>query len=195
MKNYNIADIFAASLSRSELFQRKSPLIIALFLFLSSLFAGVFFSLCISTADKEALAEPVRQLITSGNSSSFPSMMTNLMFLLLIYITGLSLYGFAFSLLILAGKSLALGFCGGLIYNTLGKAGTKILLLSLIPVNLILMTAFVLSTAASVSYAILIISGKTSRGQHRREYTLLFVRFALLIVIASLIEAISFRLI
>lgn len=195
MRNYNMADISPSSLFKSELFQRKSPLIIALFLFFSSLFAGIFFSLCISAADKEQLAAPVKQLITSDAGSGFTSMITNLLFLLLIYLAGLSLYGFAFSLLILSGKSLALGFSAGLIYNALGNAGIKILALSLIPVNLFLMTAFILSTAASISYATPVISGRTSRNQHRKEYTLLFLRFALLVVMAALIEALSFRVI
>lgn len=195
MKNYNIADIFLSSFFSSELFKRKSPVVISLFIFFSGIFAGTFFSLCISSADRKVLAEPVKQLITSGNSFGFSSMMTNLMFLLLIYLMGLSIYGFIFSLLILAGKSLALGFCGGLIYNTLGKAGTKILFLSLIPVNTILMAAFILSAAASVSYATLVISGKVSRNQNHREYTLIFVCLALLIVISNLVETISFRII
>lgn len=194
MNSHNITNIYFSELSGSPLLNGKASLLLTIFLCLTSLFTGVFFSFCLSSADKASLIDPIRQMLQADSFSAFPSVLTNLFLLLLIFLAGLSLYGFAFSLLILTGKSLSLGFCGGLLYFASGSAGMKLLILSLLPVNLLLMGAVIPATAVALNYATAAISGKAQKGQYKKEYYMFFAIFAVLIILSAMLEALTMRI-
>lgn len=191
MQAGNILNSSIGQLSGSELFQRKSSFIISSFMFFTCMFTGIFFSMCVSVADKKLIIEPVNQLIAANSNGVLPSFIANMILLFLIFIAGLSVYGFALAFLVLAGKSLALGFTGGLIYNTLG---VKIIILSLIPSNLFLVAALIPAVSVSVNYASENMLRRSVRSEYMTEYLILFGIFSLLILLAAFVEAITLRL-
>ena len=179
----------------SPLINRKSNILITVFIFLTSLFTGAFFSFCLSSGDKASLTDPIRQMFQREGVSLFPSLLTNVFLLLLVFLAGLTIYGFALSLIILTGKALSIGFCGGLLFFSAGDSGLKFLFLSLLPVNILLMCSLIAAVTVSLNYATGTISGRIQKGQYNMEYYILFIVFSLLVIMSSLLESVSMRII
>ena len=170
----------------SELFRRKSTLFFSLFIILTCIFCGLFFSRCLSPADRSALTSPICDMIISGTFSTLPGLLINLLLLGLVLICGLSLYAFPFILLVLSVKGTAIGFCAGLIYGSEADS----LILPFIISCLLIGTAFITASFAALNYAILNISLRSTKHSFRREFIASFIISAIIAAIASAAEAI-----
>ena len=189
MGTYDINNLSFAEILKSELIRKKGSLLLSLFLCFTCIFTGIFFSLCLSSSDMEQLWKPVSNLLSADSTAILPPLLMNMFLLALIYLSGLSLYGFPASLFILSGKSLSIGFCIGLFYNSEVR-----MMLPLIFSNIFLMTALVLASFLSINYAIHNIAYRSAGRQFRKEYTLLFALPAILTVIYALVDKILLRI-
>ena len=174
----------------SELFRRKSTLFFSLFTILTCIFCGLFFSRCLSPSDRSALTSPICDMIDSGPGSTLPGLLINLLLIGLILISGLSLYGFPFILLILSVKGTAMGFCAGLIYGSNADSLMPPFTISC----LFTIAAFVPASFSAFNYALLNISRRNLSHSCRSELLAAIALSALTAATSSAIEAIMVQL-
>lgn len=131
---------------------------ILLFLFLTGLFAGLFFSTCLSSENTRSLSTLLLTGITSSQTgflkSFLTSLFTNFTLLALMLPALLSKYLCPLPPLVLWYKSFAIGFCSGLIWM---GARSRILFLSLLhilPQNLFLIPGFFLCALTILSVSL-----------------------------------------
>ena len=131
---------------------------ILLFLFLTGLFTGLFFSTCLSSENTRSLSTLLLTGITSSQTgflkSFLTSLFTNFTLFALMLPALLSKYFCPLPPLVLWYKSFAIGFCSGLIWM---GARSRILLLSLLhilPQNLFLIPGFFLCALTILSVSL-----------------------------------------
>lgn len=176
--------------SHSELFRRKPAMFFSLFTILTCIFCGLFFSRCLTDADRDALISPICDMICSGTCSVLPGLLVNLLCLGLIFISGLSLYGFPVILLVLSAKGTAMGFCTGLIYGSEADS----LMLPFIISCLLIIIAFICASFTALNYALLNISLRGTQRSFRREFIAAVIISAIILAAASAAEAIMIQL-
>ncbi len=131
---------------------------ILLFLFLTGLFTGLFFSTCLSSENTRSLSTLLLTGITSSQTgflkSFLTSLFTNFTLFALMLPALLSKYLCPLPPLVLWYKSFAIGFCSGLIWM---GARSRILFLSLLhilPQNLFLIPGFFLCALTILSVSL-----------------------------------------
>lgn len=132
----------------------KKIAIISIFIFLTGLFAGLFFSTNLSEENNSYLSALLLSGISSPTTSFFhafaSSLLSNLPLVLLMMTAMLTRLLCPVPLLVLWFKSFAIGFCNGLVYLNASDNAFLISLLKIFPQNLFLIPAFItLSCAAS----------------------------------------------
>lgn len=138
----------------------KKTLLVSAFFFLTGISTGIFMELTLAPAEKSSLIDYLQQYLTMDQSSvKYPnpflfSLMDNLLLLLIIVLAGLSVFGFPAALAALACKGLALGYCTGLIAESMQGRGFMVIVTSLLPQNLILIPVFVLASSAATNYGL-----------------------------------------
>lgn len=190
MRTYDINTLSVSTLLKSELLNKKGSLILSAFLCFTCIFTGIFFSFCLPAADQVQLFRPINNLLVSEDTAVMPSLVMNLFLLILIYLSGLSLYGFPAALFIISGKSLALGFCAGLIYCS----EMPHLLISLASSNIFIIISFLLAAFLSLNYALYNIASRAADRHFRNEYTILFSIPIILAVLSAFVDGIFQRL-
>lgn len=178
----------------------KKTLLAAGFFFLTGVSTGIFMELTLVSEEKTLLTDYLQQyLFSDGSSVEYPnpfwaSLSGNLLLLLILFLAGLSAFGFPVALAALAYKGLALGYCTGLIAESLKGKGLVIILTALLPQNLILIPVFILAASAAVNYGLYSLS--RSRRQSKKNlmdisgsYLPAMIFFALAIGLACGLEA------
>lgn len=197
---YTLSQVGAASIGS------RKTLLLSVFFFLTGISTGIFLELTMSGSEKNSLSGYLQQYLSMGHNTVdypnpfFSSLSNNLLLLLIIFLAGLSALGFPIALGALTYKGMALGFCTGLIAETLKNQGIPVIITSLLPQNLILIPAFLLASASSVHYAVLSLkrsrqSLKKNPNTNSGSYLLSMVFFALLIGLACGIEAILYPIV
>lgn len=170
----------------------RKTLLVSVFFFLTGISTGIFLELTMNAGEKSSIAGYLQQYLSMDTSSMeypnpfFSSLSSNLLLLLIIFFSGLSALGFPAALAALTYKGMALGFCTGLIAETLKDKGLLVILTSLVPQNLLLLPAFVLACTAAVNYALLTLRKTRAAKRNLREFSgsYLCVSFLLAILIA-----------
>lgn len=170
----------------SDLFRRKSTLFFSLFIILTCIFCGFFFSRCLSSEDRSALTSPICDMSSSGSSSFLSGLLINILLLMLILLSGLSLYGFPVVPVILTVKGTALGFCAGLLFGS--DAGS--LMLPFIISCLFIIPAFTAASFSALNYAFINISRRSVPHSCRTEFIAVIILASLFAAAASAAEAI-----
>ena len=178
----------------------KKTLLAAGFFFLTGISTGIFMELTLVSEEKSMLTDYLHQYLFSGsNAMEYPnpfwaSLSGNLLLLLILFLAGLSAIGFPLALAALAYKGLALGYCTGLIAESLKGKGLAIILTTLLPQNLILIPVFILAASAAVNYGLYSLC--RSRRQSKKNlrdisgsYLPSMIVFALAIALACGLEA------
>lgn len=160
MKRVQINKRYTLNQAVSVAFGSKKVLLICAFFFLTGISTGIFLELTMAFDEKTSLAGYLKQyLYMEGSNVDYPnpffsSLTSNLLLLLIIFLAGLSALGFPAALAAITYQGMALGFCTGLIIETLKDKGMLMILTSLVPQNLILIPAFILAAAAAVNYGL-----------------------------------------
>lgn len=144
----------------------KKVLLLSVFFFLTGISTGVFLELTMIEGEKSSIAGYLKDyLYMNTGSMEYPnpflsSLCSNLLLFLILFLAGLSVLGFPVALAVLTYKGMALGFCTGLIAETLKNKGLLVILTSLAPQNLVLIPAFILAAAAAVNYGLISLQKK-----------------------------------
>lgn len=181
----------------------KKILLLSVFFFLTGISTGTFLELTMIEGEKSSIARYLQDyLYMNTGSMEYPnpflsSLSSNLLLLAILFLAGLSVLGFPVALAVLTYKGMALGFCTGLIAETLKEKGFFVILTSLVPQNLILIPAFILAATAAVNYGLLSFQKKhTAAKRNSKALSSSYLRASLLlagaIVIACALEAILY---
>lgn len=129
----------------------KKTGMILIFIFLTGLFSGLFFSTNLSSDSNDTLSSLLLAGFTSSEAGFFKTFTTVLLSNILLFILMLpalfTKYLKPLPLLILWYKSFALGFCSGLIHLNAPTDALRITLLKLFPQNLFFIPAFIVFSA------------------------------------------------
>ncbi|MCQ4635383.1 stage II sporulation protein M [Anaerovorax odorimutans] len=187
-------------------FASKKVFLISVFFFLTGISTGIFLELTMAADEKSSLAGYLQQyLYMDSGSVDYPnpflsSLTSNLLLLLIIFLAGLSALGFPAALAALTYKGMALGFCTGLIVETLKDKGILVILTSLVPQNLILIPVFILASAAAVNYGLFSLRSRRMPTKKNLKdvsgsYILLMLFLCLAIGLACGLEAILYPIV
>lgn len=126
--------------NKMNLLKQKKTYLIFISMILISIILGFFFYFIISDSNKELVINMQKDFfngISSGNinyfSSFINSILSNFLYIILIFILGLSVLGFIFILLIVLMKGFILGFSISSIIGTFGIKGILIAFLYTFP--------------------------------------------------------------
>lgn len=203
MKKFPRNQMYTLNQAASAAAGNRKTLFLSMFFFLTGISTGIFLELTMSPEEKSNLALYLQQYVLTDSASMdypnpfFSSLSTNLLLLLIIFLAGLSALGFPAALAALAYKGTALGFCTGLMAETLKNKGLFVILTSLLPQNLILIPTFTLAAAAAVNYGLFSLSQHRSRTAAKKSlkeasgsYITAMVLFAAAIGLACGLEAV-----
>lgn len=164
-------------------------LVLATFFFVVGISAGVFAVLMIQPLEKEtALHYFSKYLLIHGVDNGlrlevfFYSMANNLVLLLIIALSGFFSYGLLFAFSTLAYKGLVLGFSATLILESMSAKGILFILLTVIPQNVLFISALAFGVAISVDL-------KKSPRISRTSYWVSYGSLSIAILVGCLIEA------
>lgn len=194
MYNYNLRSFRSISSTILPLLQNRKRLLAITFLVCFGIFTGFFLEACFTTTDRIAVAEPVKQLLSTGNIAVIPSFLSNLLLLLLIYLAGLSLYGFPLSFVLLFVKSMASGFCCNLLGSTASENFIRLFFITFLPTNLMLYPLFILAVLISFNYSITCLQSSSRDTSLHKSYCLVFFILAICIFFATVAESLFFRI-
>lgn len=206
MKKFSNQPLATLNRAGSMALYSKKTLSLSIFFFFTGISTGIFLELTMGAADKSSLSGYLQQYLLMDTSAVeypnpfFSSLTSNLLLLLIMFLGGLSVFGFPAALLALSYKGMALGFCTGLIAETLKNKGIFMILTSLLPQNLLLIPAFVLGCSAALNYSFLSMGKRrTTAKRNLREfsssYLLAMMLFSITILLACGLEAILYPIV
>lgn len=132
---------------------------ISSFVFLSGLFMGIFMAVTMEPAEKEAMAEHLLSFLAGDAADvSFidyaqTAFRKNAVLWLVIFTGGFTVLGAPLSMLPLLYKGAALGLSCTMIIESMSTDGLKVIMLSVLPQNMLLVPLFILAASFALSYA------------------------------------------
>lgn len=132
---------------------------ISTFVFLSGLFMGIFMAVTMEPAEKEAIAEHLLSFLAGDAADvSFidyaqTAFRKNAVLWLVIFTGGFTVLGAPLSMLPLLYKGAALGLSCTMIIDSMSTDGIKLIMLSVLPQNMLLVPLFILAASFALSYA------------------------------------------
>lgn len=192
-------------------FGSAATLIASAFFFLTGISAGIFLELFMDSSQKDSVVQHLLQYLVTGSSNmDYPnpfiySITSNLFWLVVLFALGLSVYGFPLVFIALLYKGFALGFSACLILEEFSVKGVLLILACLIPQNIFLIPALLLSASCAINYALLRIRKRRELGYSRkrspreelplRSYCLFFLTMAIVMLLGCLIESFLFPIV
>lgn len=125
----------------------KKILFLCLFIMITGLSSGIFFTSMIPASDRGALSGFLQEAIASHDLSIPSVIIYNLLLLALIFFCGLSVYGFPLAALLFFCRSMLPGICIPLVTSAPAADFLPFLLF-----NMILLLVYLAATAACISY-------------------------------------------
>ncbi len=175
---------------------------ISSFVFLSGLFMGIFMAVTMETGEKQAIAEHLLSFLAGdGADISFTdyaktAFKKNAVLWLVIFTGGFTVLGAPISMLPLLYKGAALGLSCTVIIDSMSADGLKLILLSVIPQNMLLVPLFILAASFALSYAYSFLSSKktgiekSNLPQKAGPYIILNIVLLILIMACACLEAV-----
>ncbi len=125
-----------------------------LFILVSGVSAGIFCGSILPAEEMNYFISLLRDHLTTSGPHFLPSAITNLLFLLLIFLSGYSIYGFPLALLLLFIRTFSTGFCDCLLLYSIDQSGILQFIFSFLLPQLILCTVYFAVTVFSISLAL-----------------------------------------
>lgn len=141
-------------------FQRRSALLLTLFFFVLGISAGAFTELFLPDDSKSQVAAYLTQNLFAQEAAQAPQAVflksagNNLGLLLVTFLSGLTAFGVPAAYAAVVYKGAALGFSSALLLEALAARGVLTLLFAVLPPNLLILPALLLSTGAAVNAAL-----------------------------------------
>lgn len=124
----------------------------------------------------------------------FNAYMGHVLYLLFIWILGISMVGLPVIFLLIFLKGITIGFTVGFFVNQLGLKGFYLAIVSVLPQNIIIVPAIIISSSVAILFSIRLIKQLFIRNDYKRirtaflRYSFSFFMIMFVIVIPTLIE-------
>jgi len=173
----------------------------ALFFFMLGISAGVFTELMMTSAEKEGMISYLDKyfLLNNPNDLAFSDIFmksagNNLGLLLVMLMSGITVFGFPVALAALIYKGMALGFSAALLIDSMSFKGVAIIFTSMVPQNLIIIPAVIIAGVAALNVAFHTISNrrfgiKKSLAESSGSYLFINAVLAAAILVGCFIES------
>ena len=145
---------------------------ISTFVLFSGIFMGIFMAVTMDPSEKEAIAEHLLSFIAGDAADvSFidyaqTAFRKNAVLWLVIFTGGFTVLGAPLSMLPLLYKGAALGLSCTMIIDSMSTDGIKLIMLSVLPQNMLLVPLFILAASFALSYAYGFLA---SKGRNRKS--------------------------
>ena len=175
---------------------------ISSFVFLSGLFMGIFMAVTMETGEKQAIAEQLLSFLEGDAADiSFTdyaktAFKKNAVLWLVIFTGGFTVLGAPVSMLPLLYKGAALGLSCTVIIDSMSADGLKLIMLSVMPQNMLLVPLFILAASFALSYAYNFLSSKktgiekSKLPQKAGPYIIVNIVLLILIMACACLEAV-----
>ena len=175
---------------------------ISSFVFLSGLFMGIFMAITMDVSEKEAIAAHLVAFLSGdGSELSFwecaqAAFRKNALLWLIIFTGGFTVLGAPLSMLPLLYKGAALGLSCTMLIDSMASDGLKLIVISVLPQNMLLVPLFILAAAFALSYAYGVLASKksgiekASLPQKAGPYIIVNVVLLVLFMLCAAIEAV-----
>lgn len=179
----------------------KTAVSISTFVFLSGFFTGIFIAVTMQASEKEIVAMHLMSFLSGSDADlSFISYMTssfrkNALLWLVIFTGGFTVLGAPLSMLPLFYKGAALGLSCTVIIDNMNTSGFKVILLSILPQNMLIVPLFILAASFALAYAHSYFTGKKSGieksnlPQKAGPYIIINIIFLAVLLTCAAIEA------
>lgn len=172
------------TINRSSLINSKT-LLFCLFILFAGMSTGVFFTFLIPSEDKLHLAALLQSALETGNLKVVPLLLCNFIWLALMFLSGLTIYGFPLAPVMLFCRAMTLGVC-----IPLAGASQVLSTLSLFIFNLLFTIVLLAASIFSLSYAMPLIHSQVPSENSHREYCKLFAVLTAFTALLSIFESV-----
>lgn len=175
---------------------------ISTFVFLSGLFMGIFMAVTMEPSEKEAIAEHLLSFLAGDAADvSFidyaqTAFRKNAVLWLVIFTGGFTVLGAPLSMLPLLYKGAALGLSCTMIIDSMSTDGIKLIMLSVLPQNMLLVPLFILAASFALSYAYGFLTSKkggiekATLPQKAGPYIIVNIVMLIMLMVCAAIEAV-----
>ena len=169
---------------------------ISTFVFLSGLFMGIFMAVTMEPSEKEAIAEHLLSFLAGDAADvSFidyaqTAFRKNAVLWLVIFTGGFTVLGAPLSMLPLLYKGAALGLSCTMIIDSMSTDGIKLIMLSVLPQNMLLVPLFILAASFALSYAYGFLASKANLPQKAGPYIIVNIVMLIMLMVCAAIEAV-----
>lgn len=175
---------------------------ISTFVFLSGLFMGIFMAVTMEPSEKEAIAEHLLSFLAGDAADvSFidyaqTAFRKNAVLWLVIFTGGFTVLGAPLSMLPLLYKGAALGLSCTMIIDSMSTDGIKLIMLSVLPQNMLLVPLFILAASFALSYAYGFLTSKKGRiekanlPQKAGPYIIVNIVMLIMLMVCAAVEAV-----
>lgn len=177
----------------SILFPSKSISTFIISFFIIGIISGSLFLICLSTGDKTIVSTELSGIISGNITGSIKNTLTiNLLYIISIYILGISTIGLVFNGFIVYLKGFVTGFCVSSMIYIYKIKGLLLGLIYLIPHNIINITIILSLSIYSIIFSLGIIKQITGKRINTinliKRYTFIFLVSLGVIILTSIIE-------
>lgn len=174
---------------------------ISTFVFLSGLFMGIFMAVTMEPSEKEAIAEHLLSFLAGDAADvSFidyaqTAFRKNAVLWLVIFTGGFTVLGAPLSMLPLLYKGAALGLSCTMIIDSMSTDGIKLIMLSVLPQNMLLVPLFILAASFALSYAYGFLTSKkggieANLPQKAGPYIIVNIVMLIMLMVCAAVEAV-----
>ena len=175
---------------------------ISSFVFLSGLFMGIFMAVTMEPVEKEAIAEHLLSFLagdaadTSFIDYAQTAFRKNAVLWLVIFTGGFTVLGAPLSMLPLLYKGAALGLSCTMIIDSMSTDGIKLIMLSVLPQNMLLVPLFILAASFALSYAYGFLTSKKGEIEKANlprkagPYIIVNIAVLIMLMLCAVIEAV-----
>ena len=177
----------------SILFPSKSISTFIISFFIIGIISGSIFLICLSTGDKTIVNTELRGIISGNLTGSIKNTLTiNLLYIISIFILGISTIGLVFNGFIVYLKGFVTGFCVSSMIYIYKVKGLLLGLIYLIPHNIINILIILSLSIYSIIFSLGIIKQLTGKRINTinllKRYTFIFLVSLGVIILTSIIE-------
>ena len=185
----------------SLIFHSQGSVFLTLFFFIAGLSCGIFAELLMNSTQKLQMSDYLTQNLFSSDLSEaslssvfFTSAANNLGLLWLIFLSGLTVIGFAAALITVVYKGMALGYTSALFLESMSGQGACAIIASILPQNMIFIPVFLVACVCALNFAASLFHMKKQgmkKGltSHVGPYLSIYLILSAAVIAACLIES------
>lgn len=159
---------------------------VCLFIALAGVSSGVFFKELLPDGDELFLAEILERTLLSECHPLLPAVLVNTVIMAVIFLAGISVYGFPAASVVLFLRSFSTGLCTSIVLSCAGRLSLKTLIAGYLVPNILLLSVFLIAVYICTRYGLALLYRSHDRTELQPSY---FISFGILTIMTVFISA------